>query len=113
MCRSRTGSALSTCVVQYYGPHRPAVLLAGLRRGGVTRPRQLEEVLSRSFADRRGRHRLLRDRLRAGDHLDAIVAIADDASPPKPFGIWDLGNSTGTTSPRKPRYRPTSATSSR
>jgi hypothetical protein len=34
-----------------------------------------------------------------GITLDTIVAIADNASPPKPFGIWEMGNSTGTTSP--------------
>jgi len=31
--------------------------------------------------------------------LGTIVAIADNASPAKPFGIWEMGNSTGTTSP--------------
>ena len=34
-----------------------------------------------------------------GIKLDTIVAIADNASPPKPFGIWEMGNSAGTTSP--------------
>jgi hypothetical protein len=34
-----------------------------------------------------------------GITLDTIVAIADNASPPKPFGIWEMGNSTSTTSP--------------
>jgi hypothetical protein len=34
-----------------------------------------------------------------GIRLDAIVAIADNASPAKPFGIWEMGNSTSTTSP--------------
>jgi hypothetical protein len=34
-----------------------------------------------------------------GITLDTLVAIADNASPPKPFGIWEMGNSTGTTSP--------------
>jgi hypothetical protein len=47
-----------------------------------------------------------------GITLDTIVAIADNASPPKPFGIWEMGNSTGSTS-RRARSRPISATSSR
>jgi hypothetical protein len=34
-----------------------------------------------------------------GITLDTIVAIADNASPAKPFGIWEMGNSTGATSP--------------
>lgn len=34
-----------------------------------------------------------------GITLDTVIAIADNASPPKPFGIWEMGNSAGTTSP--------------
>jgi hypothetical protein len=34
-----------------------------------------------------------------GITLDTIVAIADNASPSKPFGIWEMANSTGATSP--------------
>jgi hypothetical protein len=33
-----------------------------------------------------------------GIRLDTIVAIADDANPPKPFGIREMGNSTGAAS---------------
>jgi hypothetical protein len=31
--------------------------------------------------------------------LDTLVAFADNGSPPKPFGIWEMGSSAGNTSP--------------
>lgn len=41
----------------------------------------------------------------AGNRLDAIAAIADQANPPKPFGIWEMGNGGATPSPTKTQVR--------
>ena len=34
-----------------------------------------------------------------GERLDAVAALADQASPPKPFGIWEMGNRASDVTP--------------
>ncbi|HEV2374052.1 MAG TPA: hypothetical protein VGS19_18085 [Streptosporangiaceae bacterium] len=78
--------------VAYYGPmirqYYPLVYDASGAAGpvGWTQYYPGDDQVDKVVVDYYGHH------YATGERIDAIAAIADSANPPKPFGIWEMGD---------------------